>query len=114
MADAIFWMRIVHLPRVLDPVRRTNNEPVETWPDPIADSGRYSARPLALNAGEEIRQGVKESTNFLKLEIKGQKIPLKAFDRIRVVASGQLFRIVGDPVRNRRTTQISCESVDPG
>lgn len=109
MSSAEYYLRIVVLPRVT--TRRSgSNEPVEEWPE-NPDAKRYSAKPLTLNAGEEIRQGVKESSDFLKLEIKGRAIPIEAVDRVKLLVGGRIYRLIAQPVRTRRETIISCESV---
>lgn len=109
MANSEYYIRLVVLPRVVTG-RTAANEPVESWPE-TADNKRYSAKPLALNAGEEIRQGVKESVDFLKLEIPGQSIPIEAVDRIRLIVANRVYRLTAHPIRQERSTVITCESV---
>ena len=94
-------------------LRRTNigrtaqNEAKEEWPE----HGRHSAKRLALNAGEEIRLGVKEGKEFLKIEIVGQKVDVQYGDRIRVIATGKVYRITADPSRLERVTVLAAESL---
>lgn len=105
MANAQYWLRIVHCPRVI--IRRAEtNEGIEDWPE----GKSYTAKPLALNAGEEIRQGVKESSDFLKLEIQGHPA-IEAVDRIKIKSSGRVYRLTAQPIRERRTTVLTAESV---
>lgn len=106
MANAVYNVRLAILRR-LTVGRAPTNEAREEW----VEHARYSGKRLALNAGEEIRTGVKEGTTFLKLEIPGQKIPVAFDDRLRLVASGQEYRINAEPLRLERTTVISCESI---
>lgn len=110
MGSAEYYIRFRILRRVVTG-QLSNGEPDETWPAPADGVDHYSAKPLALNAGEEIRQGVKESTNFLKLQIKGRGIAIEAVDRIELLPSGQVFRLTAAPVRLQRETVITCESI---
>lgn len=111
MGNARYDLRILILRRNVTGEKRENGEDVETWPDPAEGTGRYSARRLSLTAGEEIRQGVNEGTVFLKLEIKGRAIPVDRVDQVKIVATGQVFRITAPPVREKRTTVLNCESI---
>ncbi len=109
MADSgSYTLRIVVLKRIVY-ARTRANEPKEVWQEP-AEGGRYSARRLNLTAGEEIRQGVKEGVSYLKLEIRGQSIPIAFDDHVRLVVGGEEYRVTADPVRMQRTTVITCES----
>lgn len=109
MGSAEYYLRVKIIPRVVSLEKRDNAEDVETWPEEGGTS--YDAKPLSLTAGEEIREGVKEGSRFLKIEIKGRSFPVNEYDRLREVVSGQLFRITGKPVRLRRTTVLTCETL---
>lgn len=111
MGSAAYSVRLVVLRRNLTGLKRANGEDVEEWPEPPEGTGRYSARRLALSAGEEIRQGVKESTSFIKLAIRGHKIPVEAVDRVRLEPDGPTYRLTGPPVRERRETILQLESI---
>lgn len=108
--SAAYSLRIKILRRTVGG-KLPNGEDETIWPDPPAGVGSYSARRLNLNAGEEIRQGVRESSTFLKLELRGRSIPVEAVDRVKLVTSGQIYRLTGPPIRERRHTVINLESV---
>lgn len=107
MANGLYNLRVSIHPRVITG-RAATNEPQEAWTE---TGHNYSARRLAMNAGEEIRQGVKEGVEYLKIEIQGQSIPVSYGDRVKLAVGGKLFRIIGDPIRQERTTILTCEAV---
>lgn len=109
--SAAYSLRIEVLRRSLTGNKLANGEDEYTYLEPEPGRDTYYAKRLSLNAGEEIRQGVRESTTFLKLEIRGRSIPIEAVDRVRLKVSGQVFRMTGPPTRDRRVTVISLESV---
>jgi len=83
------------LPRVLA-AQGANGEQAESWPDPPAGGERlYPAARDALTGGELIVQGLRQSTGALKLRIKGRAIPVAASDRVKLVATGELFNVTG-------------------
>jgi hypothetical protein len=113
VANAAYDVRFTILRRtILD--RTAENEPREDWPDPPAGNDRYTGKRLALSAGEDIGGGLQQSTGTIKLEIKGQKIPIAAVDRVRLLDTGRVYRITADPVRTKRTTIITIESIQDG
>lgn len=106
--NAEYSLRILIIPRTLTGVKLPSGEDEELWND---DTGkRYSAKRLALNAGEEIRQGVRESSDFMKLEIRGRNVPVEATSRVKLVHNGREYRITAEPIRERRVTILSIES----
>lgn len=109
MSSSEYNLRIIILRRSV-PTRAGNNEPVPVW-NAATTGGRFSAKRLTMDAGEQIQQGLKDGLSFLKLEIKGQKIPVAFDDRIQLAVSGQLYRVSADPVRAERSTIITCESL---
>jgi hypothetical protein len=109
VGSAVYNLRVLIVNPVRTGEKRDNAEDVVTWPE---ESGKaYSAKRLSLTSGEEIRQGVKEGTNFLKLEIRGRSFPVESTSRIKIVSSGQWYRVTGPPNREERVTILSCESI---
>ena len=84
-----YTLRIGVYPRVLATQAKNGQEP-ESWPN---EHKRYSARPENLNSGEQIQQGVSQSTGMRKLRIRGAKIPIAAVDRIKIVQSGEWYNV---------------------
>ena len=93
-----YRVRVQVLARTLA-AKSANGEEPESWP---ASGQAYSAARDALNAGEQLSQGIASSTGFLKLRIQGRNIPIRAVDRIKIVATGELYNVVG----------VSREAVD--
>lgn len=89
--------------------RAESQEEREIFTEP-PDGEAYDGMPLGLNAGEEIRQGVKEGTNFLKMQVRG-RLRISGFDRLRLKDSGQVYRLTAPPIYTRRETILSCESL---
>lgn len=89
-----FNLRIVVLRRVQG-AKRANGEYAETWPDPDFGSGEYFAARDNLTSGEQIVQGLRNSTGGMRLRIKGRNIPVSAHDRIRVKKTGEEYEVVG-------------------
>lgn len=81
-----------------------NGADAETW----AGGTEYSAARDALTAGETIAQGVRQSTGFMKLRIKGRTVPVSAADRLTWVETGELFEVTGVE-RDVYDTVISVE-----
>jgi head-tail adaptor len=88
--------------------KQSNGEDLETWPDPDAGTNEYFAAREALNAGEEILQGIRNSTGTMKLRVKGRAIPLDARDRVKVKHTGEVFEITG-VVRDGAETVLTVE-----
>lgn len=104
-----YYLRITIVPRVMAVGKKANAEDVETWPIDGPNVKKYDARPLSLNAGEEIRQGVKEGTNYYRLEIKGERIPVEHYDRVKI---GDVWhRLTAPAIRERFVTVITLESL---
>lgn len=70
----------------------TNNEGKESWP---ASGQAYSAATEAMNAGEQLQAGVAASTGAKKFRIRGRKIPVQTVDRIKIVATGEIYNVTG-------------------
>lgn len=86
-----YRIRLQVLPQQLGTVA-TNNEGIPTWPN----SGQpYSAAKDGLNAGEQLQAGIAASTGSMKLRIKGRAIPVRTVDRIKIVATGEIFNVTG-------------------
>lgn len=109
MSDQAYYMRIEIHKRVLGDEPLTTGEDPQSWVAPEPGKGRYSARPMSLNAGEEIRQGVNETQDFQKLEIRGTKLGIDATMRVKNVVTGVFYRITAEPYTTQRTTIISLE-----
>ncbi|AMV30059.1 hypothetical protein VT84_37040 [Gemmata sp. SH-PL17] len=104
-----FDLRIVVLARVLNPQAR-NGEERETWPDPAPGTNEYFAARDAITSGEDIAQGIRQSTGGLKLRIKGRSIAVTASDRIRKKVTGEVFAVVG-VAREKGETVVTVERV---
>lgn len=90
-ATGQYRLRIQILPRALA-AAGANNEKTPSW----AENGpSYFAGRDALNAGEVLQQGIANTTGFMKIRIKGRAIPVNAVDRVKNVATGELFNITG-------------------
>ena len=99
------------MPRTLG-AAGSNNEGAESWPD----SGQpYSAAPEAANAGEQITQGIASGTRFRKVRIRGRAIPIQDVDRVKFVATGEVYNVVAPPIRDydANETIVSLQSI-PG
>lgn len=84
-----------------------NGELPESWPGP----GRnYFAARDSITAGEDIAQGIRQSTGGMRVRIKGRAIPVSAADRVVKVATGEVFDVVG-VAREKGETVITCERV---
>lgn len=97
-------LRVTILPVVLTK-NTANNEDVPSWPGPGSD---YFAKRLALNAGETIAQGVRQSTGAMKLSIRGRAITVSTQDRLVKKATGEVFEIVG-VFRDSEDTILACD-----
>lgn len=69
-----------------------NGERAESWP---ASGPAYSAARDALSAGETIAAGVSQGTGTAKLRVKGRSIPVADVDRVKVVATGEVYNVTG-------------------
>lgn len=101
-----FDLRITILARSLA-TQAANGEEVESWPDPGTD---YFAARDSVTAGEDIAQGIKQSTGGMRLRIKGRAITVSAADRVKKKATGELFEVVG-VAREKEETVLTCERV---
>lgn len=101
-----FDLRVTILARVLAD-QGANGEEVESWPEPGSD---YFAARDAITAGEDISQGIRQSTGGMKLRIKGRAITVSASDRLVKKATGEVFEIVG-VAREKAETVLTCERV---
>lgn len=104
-----FNLRIVHLPVVLT-AQAVNGEVVPTWPDPPATLREYYAARDALSGGEQIVQGLNQSTGAEKWRIKGRAIPMSVSDRLKKKYTGELFNVTG-VMRDTAETIINVERV---
>lgn len=84
-------LRVTILTRVLGTATGNNEQP-ESWPGP--GKGYFAARD-AITAGEDISQGIRQSTGGMKLRIKGRAIAVSAADRVQKKATGELFEVIG-------------------
>lgn len=86
-----FRLRVMHLPRILQPQSKSGQER-EEW----AASGRkYYVAIEGPNVGEQMLQGVNQSTNIQRWRIKGRKIPIRDVDRMKDVVSGVIYNVTG-------------------
>ena len=104
-----FDLRIVVLPRVLG-AQGNNGEQVETWPDPAEGTNEYFAARDGITAGEDIAQGIRQSTGGMRLRIKGRSIAVTAMDRLRKKVTGEVFAVVG-VARDKGETIVTVERV---
>lgn len=88
----------------------SNGEDAATWPDPDAGTHEYSAARESLTAGETIVQGLANSTGGMRLRIKGRSIPVAAYDRVKVKATGEVFEVTGVS-RDEAETVLSLDRV---
>lgn len=117
-----FDLRIVVLRRVLG-TPGTNNETPESWPDPdipaqaaaaaLAGAKAYYAARDRIGGNEIVAQAIRQSSGSMRLRIKGRAIPIEAVDRIRVVATGKVYQVVSEPLRESAETVIDVEIVIP-
>lgn len=118
----LFDLRIVVLRRALG-TAADNNETPETWPDPdkegeeaaalAAGAKRYYAARVSLGGNEMVANAIRQSAGSMRLRIKGRNIPIEAVDRVRVVATGKVYHIVSEPMRESAETVIDLEIVQP-
>ena len=87
-------LRIVIQRRVLGE-RQGNGEYAETWPDPTPGDAEYFAQRDSLTSGEQIVQGIRNSTGGMRLRIKGRAIPVDANDRVKVKSTGEVYEVSG-------------------
>lgn len=99
--------RYLLLPCVLEP-QGDNGEEVPTWPDPPAESRYYYANHPELSAGEQIVQGLAQSTGTRKAKIRGKTLPIQATDVLKDVVTGELYRVAGI-VRDWSETILTLE-----
>jgi head-tail adaptor len=99
-------LRVTILPRKVA-AQAGNGEQVESWPGP----GRnYFAARDSITAGEDIAQGIRQSTGGMRVRIRGRAIPVSAADRVVKVATGEVFDVVG-VAREKGETVLTCERV---
>lgn len=101
-----FDLRVTILPRVLAD-QAANGEEAESWPGPGTD---YFAARDSVTAGEDISQGIRQSTGGMKVRIRGRAIPVAATDRLVKKATGEVFEVVG-VAREKAETVLTCERV---
>lgn len=82
-----------------------NNESAPSWPGPGRD---YSASRDTITAGEDIAQGIRQSTGGMRVRIKGGRIAVNAADRVRNKVTGELWEVVG-VARERGETVLTLE-----
>lgn len=87
-------LRVVILRR-LRGAKQSNGAYAETWPDPDHGTGEYFAARDSLSSGEQIVQGLRNSTGGMRLRIKGRTIPVDARDRLRVKSTGEEYEVTG-------------------
>lgn len=87
-----YRLRIVVLP-VARTRNEANNEDVEDWPE--RGGKPYFASRESLSGGEEIAQGLRQSTGGMSLRIRGRAIPISASDRVKIKATGELYSVTG-------------------
>jgi head-tail adaptor len=97
-------LRVMILPRSLS-AQGTNAEQVESWP---ATGAAYFAMRDGLSAGEIITQGIRQATGTMKLKIRGRHLSVSAADRVKVVATGEVYAITG-LWREKDDTVLVCE-----
>ena len=86
-----YIIRLQVLPRVLG-TSATNNEGLESWP---SEGAAYSAATEAMNSVEQLSQGIAASTGSKKYRIRGRNIPIATVDRIKIVATGEIYNVTG-------------------
>ena len=86
----------------------TNGEEVESWPAHTAGTIEYWAAVEALSGGEQIVQGLRNSTGGMRLRIRGESIAVSASDHVKKKATGEEFAITG-MWRNAGETFLNVE-----
>lgn len=99
-------LRVTVLARVLA-AQSQNGEEVESWPEPGTD---YFAARDTITAGEDIAQGIRQSTGGMRLRIRGRAITVSASDRLVKKATGEVYDIVG-VAREKEDTVLIVERV---
>lgn len=107
-----FNLRIVVLRRVLG-TPGANNEPAESWPEPMPGTGEYFAARERVSGNEVVAQAIRQSVGFLRLRIRGRSIPVEAVDRVRLKVTGAMYQVVAEPLRDGVDTVIDLELVVP-
>lgn len=102
-------LRFLVLPRVLA-AQAVNGEKVESWPDPPATSQYYFAAREGMSGAEQIVQGLRMTTGALKVRIKGRTAAVLATGRMKNVATGEVFNVVG-VYRDFAETVVNLERV---
>ena len=87
-----------------------NGEEVESWPDPPSDPKSYWCKRENLTGGEDITQGLRQTTGAMKLRIRGGVLPIEATDRMKNSATGEVWAVTGIS-REDAETVVSCERV---
>jgi hypothetical protein len=104
-----YKLRFLILPRVLGSAG-SNNEREETWPDPPATDVRFFAARETMTGGETIVQGLRMSTGGMKIRARGRAISITDKDRIKNVATGELWNVTG-MYRDEDSTVLTIERV---
>jgi head-tail adaptor len=99
-------LRVAIVARVLA-AQGGNGEQTETWPGP---GKNYFAARDSVTAGEDIAQGIRQSTGGMRLRIRGRAIPVSAADRVVKATTGEVFEVVG-VAREKGETVLTCERV---
>src|ERR1700709_1817523 len=103
-ATGKFTLRFEHLPRVAGTTGATNETP-DTWP---AAAESYSGARESLSGGEQVVQGIRQSTGAMRRGVRGRKVPIRAVDRVRVKATGEVFNVTG-VYRDEAETVLTVE-----
>jgi head-tail adaptor len=104
-----YRLRVVVLTRTLA-AQAANGEEAETFSDPAAGTNEYFAAVEALSGGEQILQGLRQSTGGMRLRIKGESIAVAASDRVKKKGTGEVFAVTG-LWRNDGETVLNVERV---
>lgn len=77
-----YTLRLVHLARTLASADGVGQE-VESWPEPEAGVGRYSAMQEGQSVGETIAQGLAQTSGSMRVRILGNNLGIAATDQVR-------------------------------
>ena len=109
-ATGLYNMRVMICARVAGSQSTASGEIPATWPDPAAGTNEYFACQDVLSGGEQIIQGMNQSTGVMRLRIKGRSIAVATEDRLKLKVTGELFHITG-VMRENADTVLTCERV---
>lgn len=111
-ADGQYRVRIQVLARTLAP-KGPNGEEAESWPD---SGPAYAAAPDVLTPGELLARGLAASTSFRRLRVKGRAVPVREVDRVKIVATGEVFNVTGvgrDYLTNETLLSLERAALQP-